>query len=102
MKTPEEIKRGLDYLSIKDITQKMDMWKEGIAYDYAEDAAADALAYIQKLEQEKELLIEQLHGYCFACKHHGKPFYEFPCNDCADSSNDVDNWEWHGVEEEAE
>lgn len=52
MKTPDEIKKGVEYLSIKDITKKLDAWKEGIAYDYAEDAAADALAYIQQLEAQ--------------------------------------------------
>lgn len=52
MKTPEEIKKGLEYLSIKDIVKKLDMWKEGIAYDYAEDAALDALAYIRQLEAQ--------------------------------------------------
>lgn len=51
MKKPEEIKKGLEYLSTKDVVKKMDLWKEGIAYDYAEDAAADAIAYIQQLEK---------------------------------------------------
>ena len=52
MKRPDEIKKGLEYLSIKDIVKKLDMWKEGIAYDYAEDAATDALALIQRLERD--------------------------------------------------
>ena len=52
MKTPDEIKKGVEYLSIKDITKKLEAWHDGIAYDYAEDAAADALAYIQQLEAQ--------------------------------------------------
>ena len=58
-KTPDETKKGLEYLSIKDIVKKLDMWKEGIAYDYAEDAAADALALIQQLEKDKDDLLEE-------------------------------------------
>ena len=52
MKAPEEIKKGLEYLSTKDIVKKLDMWKEGIEYDYAEDAASDALALIKQLQAE--------------------------------------------------
>lgn len=64
MKTPEEIKKGLEYLSIKDIVKKLDMWKEGIAYDYAEDAASDAIAYIQRLEADlKQEKADHQHTY---------------------------------------
>lgn len=49
-KTPEEIKKGLEYLSSRDPAKKFKLWQEGIAYDWQEDAAADALAYIQQLE----------------------------------------------------
>ena len=52
MKTPDEIKQGIKYLTIKDITEKLEAWHAGLAYYYAEDAAADALAYIQQLESQ--------------------------------------------------
>ena len=51
-KTPEEIKKGLEYLSSRDPAKKFKLWQEGIAYDWQEDAAADALAYIQQLEAQ--------------------------------------------------
>lgn len=56
MKKPEEIKDGLAYLSIKDISQRIEAAKRS-AYAYAEDIAADALAYIQWLEE----LIKSAH-----------------------------------------
>lgn len=52
MKTPEEIKKGMEYLSTRDPAKKFKLWQEGIAYDWQEDAAADALAYIQQLEAQ--------------------------------------------------
>ena len=56
MKTPDEIKKGLEYLSIKDVARKLDAWDEGVPYDYVEDAAADALALIQQLKADKQQL----------------------------------------------
>lgn len=52
MKSHDEIKKGLEYLHIKDIAQKLEAWEEGVAYEYVEDIAADALALIQQLEAQ--------------------------------------------------
>lgn len=52
MKTPDEIKKGMEYLSTRDPAKKFKLWQEGIAYDWQEDAAADALARIQQLEAQ--------------------------------------------------
>lgn len=108
-KSPDEIKKGLEYLSTKDIVKKMDLWKEGIAYDYAEDAAADALNYIKLLEEEKEALMGE-NRICLQCKYmeltstyadcdsgcdycaHEKCH----CKGCVDHSN----WQWRGVQKE--
>ena len=108
MKTPEEIKKGLEYLSITDTVKKLDMWKEGIVYDYSEDAAADALAYIQQLERERDAAVGILYGECSACKQaaFGEPDrVKDVCQRCihnedAWSGYDLDdNWEWRGVQE---
>lgn len=66
MKTPEEIKKGLEYLSSKCFVKMVDMWKEGIAYDCAEDAAADALAYTQQLESNDSQVKKALSDNGFA------------------------------------
>ena len=50
MKTPDEIKKGLEYLATTDVTLKAKLAKRGLPYAYAEDVASDALAYIQQLE----------------------------------------------------
>lgn len=62
---PDVIKKGLEYISIKDVARKLDAWEDGIPYDYVEDAAADALALIQQLEatvSEKEKVVAELSG----------------------------------------
>ena len=62
-RTPDEIKKGLEYISIKDVARKLDAWEDGIPYDYVEDAAADALAFIQQLQDdnaEKDKSMQQL------------------------------------------
>lgn len=106
MKTPDEIKKGIEYLSIKDITKKLDAWKEGIVYDYAEDAATDALAYIQQLERERDAAVEAIvrHKSCIDCKHStiipdGDGIWiDCPKRDGRCRGHDI--WEWRGVKED--
>ena len=50
-RTPEEIKKGLEYYAETDFAKKLNACKQGLKYWYAEDVAADALAYIQQLEE---------------------------------------------------
>ena len=51
MKTPEEIKKGLEYASTTNIARKVMLAKEGkVPYAYMEEVASDALAYIKQLE----------------------------------------------------
>ena len=60
---PDDVKKGLEYISIKDVARKLDAWEDGIPYDYVEDAAADALAFIQQLQDdnaEKDKSMQQL------------------------------------------
>lgn len=107
MKTHEEIKKGLEYLSIKCIVKKLDMWKEGIAYDYAEDAAADALAYIKKLEAERDAALRDIAIICETCLYN-KPKYDGfkvrnECHNpegCHYAAGLLCGWVWRGVCEE--
>lgn len=52
MKKPEEIKKGLEYVAETNVTRKIDLIRAGIVYQFTEDLAADALAYIQQLEAQ--------------------------------------------------
>jgi chromosome segregation ATPase len=55
----------MEYLSTRDPAKKLKLWQEGIVYDWQEDAAADALALIQQLEEQNAELsgkIGQLEG----------------------------------------
>ena len=112
MKTPEEIKRGMEHCA--EIGCKGCPYEEDCKmFDGFSIPAEDAYFYIQQMEQdnaqkderirqlerEKELLIEQLHGACHACKHQDKSTLKESCIYCIMGVHP--NWEWRGVEEEA-
>ena len=62
MKTPEEIKIGLEYASTTNIAKKVMLAKAGkMPYAYMEEVASDALAYIHQLE---EALLLMVYQYC--------------------------------------
>lgn len=115
MKTPEEIKKGLECY----ITQNTGGC-DGIPcrdcphYDpnsaYTITACKDALAYIRQLEREKAVLLEELSGmdgsceYCKNAMRIAEPCDEVdfdceacenkcPCGKCQDGSN----WQWSGL-----
>lgn len=52
MKTPGEIKKGLEYCSLTNVAEIAKYANRGISYACVEDLAADALALIQQLEAE--------------------------------------------------
>lgn len=58
-KTPEEIKKGLEYLSITNVAEKVKKAKRGLPYAYTEEVAADALALIQRLEAQNAELLQK-------------------------------------------
>lgn len=71
MKTPEEIKNGMVYLSITNVAQKIEAAKKGLLYAYVEEIAADGLSYIQQLEAknaEYEKALEEGRMVMLPCK----------------------------------
>lgn len=50
MRTPEDIKNGMEWSATTDVIKKVEMAKKGLPYAYSEDLASDALAYIRQLE----------------------------------------------------
>lgn len=95
VKTPDEIKRGLECC------------QHGVCYGsvcpYYNSACRrlgeDALAYIQQLERERDALIEhlKLRLVCPMCKHYGQSTVEEPCAWCGSEHT---NFEFCGVEED--
>ena len=86
----------------------------GRAFADAEDVldeAAGALEQFQaeneRLKTERDLAIEQLHGYCPACKNYTPNHNEGACAECKheyfqyQNVDARDNWEWNGGKENA-
>ena len=117
MKTPEEIKKGLycctndeDGCNCEHCPYNLGLLESGCIAMFA----ADALAYIQQLERERDAAVEQLKAVdvnsyfeCAHCKHeelcnspvwpcNGCDNEECPCYTCSDGSN----WRWRGVQHE--
>lgn len=105
MKTPDVIKKGLRWCG--GIQQVIKGCGGGCPYYMPEDNGckqedmhADALAYIQQLEAERDAMMKEIRGRCSACKHFDKECYEPPCNSCKVLDGDEANWQWRGVQKE--
>lgn len=111
MKTPEEIKEGLECCA------EYGNCSKGCPYntikDCGHDLYSDALAYIQQLERERDAAVAQLkevdvssYFECAHCKHEelcDSPVW--PCNDCDNEEcpchtcSEGSNWQWCGAQE---
>ena len=60
MKKPEEIKLWVEYMSTTNVAKKIEIMNQGCPYQFNEDIAADALALIQQLEEDKKRLQERI------------------------------------------
>lgn len=88
MKTPDEIKNGLEYASTTNIARKVMLAKAGRApYAYTEEVAADALAYIRQLEAK--------------LAEHEKPLEPMPLQEVFAVSRDEGNIVWLEYRDEA-
>jgi hypothetical protein len=116
MKTPEEIKKGLEYLRTTDVAEKVERFKMGLPYAFTEEVAADALVLIQKLEDENAAMLETIKrmahsgGVCIGCAHmddeptileHCEDL-DFDCEKCqtpcaCHSCKEGSNYTWRGA-----
>ena len=102
MKTPEEIKKGLECCPV---CSKSCAYYSGV--DCYVELHYDALAYIQQLERERDAAVSLLDGECYACLHNedGEPCRTKEiCQCCVYNEDawgmDLDyNWQWRGVQE---
>ena len=101
MKTPEEIKHAL---RCKGFDEECDQ----CAYRSVNcgiKAELDALAYIEQLEEQIQLMKIQMHGDCGVCKHRSNaqvtpagPRFSGPCYTCMQKESRP-NWEYEGLPE---
>ena len=96
MKSPDDIKKGLECCSLSCLGR----CPYAGVLDCSDRVTADALALIQQLEAERDEMMEYVHGRCPMCKHYASSIKEEPCASCYSASGHNDNWEWRGVQKE--
>ena len=92
-RTPEEIKKGLESCSVDGLSCS------NCSYCVSCDAdihalERDALAYIQRLERERDAAVERLARYkkCIDCRRYPEIKKNLFCDDCVQG----DKWQWCG------
>ena len=89
MKTTEDIKKGLEYLGAKNVAEKVSLAKQVRFYILKEDIAADALAYIQQLEAERDSALSLIGKLAVILKN----FPRADAKECVNKAyNAVENW----------
>lgn len=104
-RTPDEIKKGLDFCSRSTCGDKdIECPYECGNSTCITHLTSDALALIQQLQAENAALLflcEQF-GQCVVCKYTDKGLNESPCCDCLYGNGDAtgSHWQWRGVQKE--
>lgn len=115
MKTPEEIKKGLELIGCTSIVEFIKAAQYGPDYDCDEAIAKDALAYIEQLEsrlaqveRERDAAVADLKdcadGHCIHCKNinlaaecdFGGECYTCLNEECPCHERNC-RWQWRGV-----
>lgn len=106
MKSPDEIKKGLECCKVFDGCSECPyatstVFPYGIALYCTSGLATDSLAYIKKLERERDELFRDvsLEISCSSCKHVGTKLRKNPCKECLQDITTKCHWEWRGVKE---
>lgn len=98
MKTPDMIKRGLAVHAADDWDCVGCPFNSKFRMDCSELLCADALAYIERLEETICLMKIQMRGDCGCCKHGGNGDMR-RCNECLSSREYHPLWEYEGLPE---
>ncbi len=112
MKTPDEIKKGLETCRTKKPCSRCPMWDECKAASSLKPLWDNALAYIQQLERERDALLADFKLYrernitrtsgvfaCDLCKHGGN-YMEIDEINCPEGCDGMKHFQWRGVKEE--
>ena len=117
MQIPDEIKRGLEMCAETCFVCPAECPYMMTECSQGDKVMADALAYIQQLEQdnaqkderirqlerEREAMLRDMKAWpaCDACKHRNLLCTQKPCSECREAGNGKTvMWEWRGVEED--
>ena len=104
MKTPDEIKNGLNHCSEDGCKQCLYKYDCDMADGFSV-LAGDAIAYIHQLERERDAAVEDLEtmgeamAYCDTCLYNNTNCNEEPCIRCM-SGYLINKWQWRGVQED--
>lgn len=96
MKAVEELAR---------VTEERDALRMNPPVEIQADAFALAVE-LAKVTAERDAAVEQLHGYCFACKHYTPYHNDGLCATCKHERacfkpwDAVDRWQWRGPQKE--
>lgn len=96
MRTPEELKESLNACFVKKSCAGCNYPRSG-GLECITNMCADALTYIEQLEEKIDLMLIQMHGDCGLCKH--KDEMGARCAECVTSKKDRPNWEYEGLPE---
>ena len=97
MKTPEEIKKGLERCKDDRCICDECEFSDGNVKKWR-SLMGDALAYIEQLEERIDLMLIQMRGDCGCCVYRGRPSYKSPCTECL-CGNGRPMWEYEGLPE---
>ena len=103
MKTPEEIKKGLEccYTALKDPYFACKGCPYGDMRVCDGDMGLDALAYIQQLERERDAMFRDLQRKSFGCdkcKHYLVKSRQLCALPLSERNHEFRCWEWRGME----
>ena len=98
MKTDDEIKRGLHCCAHPMNCQTCPYNPKDTSIACRDIMERDALALINRLEEENMCLKIQMRGDCGCCKHQEVEFGREPCDNCIDKP-DRPAWEYEGIPE---
>ena len=97
-RTPEEIKRGLEYCISESVLSCDECPYAGKPCDSMQ-MLKDAIALIQQLERERDAAVEDARrsNNCKICKHNKK--WGGDCEGWSVCGYNMPNWQWRGVQE---
>ncbi len=99
--TPDEIKKAMQGCHSFEMCSLCPYFSLSVTLGCKRRRNADALAYIQQLERERDAAVADICKTCSTCKHYYYNRQDDDTADCLwfDGCKNEDHWEWRGVKE---